>query len=86
MSDARKGRQKGREARQAKKSIAKRTLGLALGILEGALCLSLQVASSSLDLNCEGPSRGDANQFEKVKCCIIRSAVQLGQEETPTNF
>ena len=46
--------QEGKGARQAMTSIAKRTLGLALGILEGALCLSLQVASSSIDLKYEG--------------------------------
>ena len=46
--------QEGKGAGQAMTSIAKRTLGLALGILEGALCLSLQVASSSLDLQYEG--------------------------------
>ena len=53
--------QEGREARQAMTSIAKRTLGLALGILEGALCLSLQVTSSSLDLQYEGLSRSDTH-------------------------
>ena len=45
--------QEGKGARQAMTSVAKRTLSLALGVLEGALCLSLQVASSSLDLQYE---------------------------------